>query len=133
MTTRPRGLTLESVKRRTLRLVMMLLTSVLASSFVATTSFAFYRVSMGAKQCCKSHCRHHMPTRRAAEQCCRTHPDVAPAATAKVVPPDAVAPVLAIAVATPIVSIPAVAPNGAAERRGPPGGTLVSQHTSLAL
>ena len=118
------------MKRRSSRLVITLAT-VLACALVGSTSFASYRVSMGSKQCCKSHCRHAMP-KSAAEQCCRTHPAAGPAASTSMTSPDIAAPALAI-----VIPMRVAAPLGIAirplERRGPPAGTLLSQHTSLAL
>ncbi len=108
-----------------------MLASVLACSLVASTSFAFYRASMGPAQCCKSHCRHHMP-KQAAEQCCRTHADLGSSAAGTITPHDAVAPALTVAVA-PVIGSPLAIPASGGARRGPPGGTLLAQHTSLAL
>jgi hypothetical protein len=130
LTGRPAQSTLEAVKRRSSRLVITLAT-VLACAFVGSTSFASYRVSMGAKQCCKSHCRHAMP-KSAAEQCCRTHPAAGPAASTSATSPDSVAPTVAIVTRIGI-GAPLVVPSRAAEGLGPPGGTLFSQHTFLAL
>jgi hypothetical protein len=118
------------VKRRSFRLVTVLV-SLLACSLVASSSFAFYHVSMGTRQCCKAHCRHAMPT-RAAEQCCRAHSGPGPAATENVTPPDTAAPVLAL-VTSARIAAPLVIVVRTPAHHDPPGGTLLSQHTSLAL
>jgi hypothetical protein len=119
------------VKRRSVRLTIVLV-GALSCALVGGTSFAAHRATMTAKQCCKSHCRHKMPTERAAKQCCRAHPAV-PAAQDTVKAP----PLFTAALLPPVVVDHArtvtAAPSSLLEHRGPPGRTLVAQHTSLAL
>ncbi len=104
---------------------------ILTCSLVTSTTFAYYRASIGPKRCCTTHCRHAMP-KRAAEQCCRAHPEAAPAAVSKIAPPDAATPVLVVATATTGATLSGIAPLRSAGR-APPGRTLLAQHTSLAL
>lgn len=118
------------MQRRSFRLAVVL-AGVLACSLVTSTSVAYYRAGRAPKQCCKSHCPRHMPA-RATAQCCRTQPGVTPATVAQVAPPDAVAPALCPLPAAPSTVLSGIAPPRLDER-GPPGGTLLAQHTSLAL
>ena len=118
------------MQRRSIKLALVL-AGVLSCSLVTGTSVAYYRASIGPKQCCNSHCRHRMPARTAA-QCCRTHPGVTPATVAKVAAPDVAAPAFC-AVVVPCRSLPVAVVPPRLDERGPPGGTLVAQHTSLAL
>ena len=111
--------------------IAVALTAFLACSLVTSTTFAYYRVSVGAKRCCTSHCRHAMP-KRAAEHCCRTHPDAAPAATSTIASPDVAAPVLFVAGIAPVAGLPGIPPPRS-ESRPPPARSLLGQRTSLSL
>jgi hypothetical protein len=120
------------VRRRSLRLAA-LLGGVLACSLVASTSWALYLTSMGPEQCCKSHCGHPMP-RQAAERCCRTHLTAAPAVVAKVAAPDHVAlPPPAVVMPAPVAATSVAVVTIGSDLRAPPGGSLLTQRTSLTL
>jgi hypothetical protein len=118
------------VQRRSTE-IAVILAAVLTCSLMTSTTFAYYRASIGPKRCCATHCRHAMP-KRVAEQCCRAHPEAAPAATAKIMPPDAAVPIFFVAVTHAPTAMPAVVPQRS-DGRPPPGYTLLAQHTSLAL
>lgn len=118
------------MRHRPIKLAVAL-AAILTCSLVTSTTFAYYRVSIGPKRCCTTHCRHAMP-KRPAEQCCRAHPEAAPAAVSKIAPPDATAPVLFVATATAGATLSGIAPCRS-EGRAPPGRTLLAQYTSLAL
>ena len=117
------------VQRRSTK-IAVILAAVLTCSLVTSTTFAYYRASIGPKRCCATHCRHAMP-KRVAEQCCRAHPDAAPAATAKITP-DVGTPALFIAAAAAGMPSSGIAPLRS-DGRPPPGRTLLAQHTCLAL
>lgn len=111
---------------------MFVLVAALSCTLVSGTSFAAYRMTIGPRQCCKSHCGHALP-KRAAEQCCRAHPAL-PGATAKVTAaPDVVAAVVALPAASASLPMFFDASLPRVDRGPPDGRTLLSLHTSLAL
>ncbi len=121
---------MQIVKRRTAPFVI-LLSAVLVCTDFAGTSVAVYRTTLGAQQCCKTHCRHHGMPKRLAEQCCRTHPAVNPAATSTGCSVDAGVTAITAHSVTSIRTLASV--SAAAPQWHPPPGTLFVQHTSLSL